>query len=102
MKYEQSKFNQNINQEQRNKLLQKSETSAFEAKESEQIYIRQLELTNKDREIFIETNQKILSEFQQLQERYNKSLKDSFIKINQFLITFSNCLNNDLLNQLKV
>jgi len=90
MKYEQSKFNQNINQEQRNKLLQKSETSAYEAKESEQNYIRQLELTNKDRDIYIETNQKILSEFQQLQER------------NQFLITFSNCLNYDLLNQLKV
>ena len=102
MKLEQSKFNQNLSLEQRNKLVQKSELANKETKEEEQNYNIQLISTNTTRDLYIETNKKILNEFQLLQESYTNTFKDSLIRYNQFYITYSNSLHSDLLNQLNV
>ena len=88
--HEIAKNNQNLTNDQKNKLNAKTQSALKTAKDAEKDYIHQLNYANSIRDLYIEGTKKILNDYQNLEQNYIEFVKEilkyhSFERNNLFL-----------------
>ncbi len=76
----QSEMAKSLNQNEKYKIDIRAQSSLKDAKEAERFYLSTINLANNIRESFIETNKKVLNEYQKMEERLIENIKDSLRK----------------------